>query len=512
MVEEARRGTLRGPPARSRRLDRDAARDPRRPAPPAPRSRSRRRSAASRFRAAGRAARLPRRPRARPSSIRRPRSAPRCATTLKRDGAPRAISAQACGGCTATIATSPSSRGELRRRRQHVGEQARVQLGGLLGCEGRAQARLHRARARRLREHDQRPAAALQGARDRGATNGQRRYPRGPSLDLERACPAPRAAAGRRRARSRRRSPREPRSSARRPALPAPRPPRRPPARTRPRARAPPAHGSPRRASPSGTRSPGRCNTPWWSRSPARVPPRPAAPPRRARGRSAVFPPRPAGSRARPPPPRAATCPAPARRRASATAAPLPAGTKSWSASSPLTPQAPASTRRARDLEPVGGVRGEPRRLARRVAKTALVAGPSSARRSQPGLASERRTSSAMMNLPSVASSGATACCSVSSQKAPSRSSTWTIRDDATDPRQQQRVAARALAAGGEPGDVVREHAVQPAHAVGALDHDQAARAPGERAPRPRRQRSACSPAFIGPGPSGSPGPSAGAP
>ena len=62
---------------------------------------------------------------------------------------------------------------DLRRHPQHVGKQTRVEIGGLLRRERRAQAGLDFARPRQLRQDDEGPAAALQDARDRGATNGR---------------------------------------------------------------------------------------------------------------------------------------------------------------------------------------------------------------------------------------------------------------------------------------------------------------------------------------------------
>jgi hypothetical protein len=72
-----------------------------------------------------------------------------------------------------------------------------------------------------------------------------------------------------------------------------------------------------------------------------------------------------------------------------------------------------------------------------------------------------------------------TAAASVSSQNERGRSHT---RHDPADPRQQQRLAAGALAAGRQPRDVVAEHAVEPAHAVVALDRHDRALAQGEEA------------------------------
>ena len=132
---DARTGPARdasSPRARSRRRDPGAARDPLRRAPRAPRPRPRRRSTASRCRAAATRGAPAAQASRTAHSMRRPRSAPRCGTTRKRTGAPRAISPQACAGCTATIGTSPSSLRDLRRRREHVRRAAGVELGGLL--------------------------------------------------------------------------------------------------------------------------------------------------------------------------------------------------------------------------------------------------------------------------------------------------------------------------------------------------------------------------------------------
>jgi hypothetical protein len=167
--------------------------------------------------------------------------------------------------------------------------------------------------------------------------------------------------------------------------------------------------------------------------------------------------------------------------------------------------------RDARDLEAIRGVRGEPRAFARS-GREDRARGRTLQREALPGRAglrephvvrddelAERREQGRHGRLLGLQPEGALSQHHVD------------VRDDAADPRQQQRVAARAIAAGGERRDVIAEHAVEPAHAVGALDHHQAPAARAEEARAfPAAQRLLAG--VHGPKLSGSPDPSAGAP